>query len=216
MLAGHRPLDGARTRIARRTLRRRFGWSRLLCATVLFSVLPPALALAQPRALTLDEMRRELKPGDEVSLVLATDAPLKGRLLRIGDTDLDVRADRRQPSGERLKIAIPLASIRSLERPRDSVRNGTLIGAGAGAGVGVAMFVVAAAVDYNEIDEWAPAYLVGGAVATAAGALIGWAMDAARSKPHVRYDASPVAAARIRVVPVFSRGAGVAVVMSFR
>lgn len=209
-------LDRAPARIARGTMPRRFVCSRLLYAIAMFAVLPPALALAQPRALTLDEVRRELKPGDQMSLVLATDAPVKGRLLRIGDTDLDLRTDRRQPSGERLKLAIPLASIRSLERPRDSVRNGTLIGAGVGAGVGVTMFVAAAAVDYNEIDEWAPAYLVGGVVTTAAGALIGWAVDAARSSPHVRYDVAPAAGPRIRVVPLFSRGRGIALVMSFR
>lgn len=173
---------------------------------------------AQVRVATLDELRRELSPGDFVSVVQTTGDSVWGRLLRFGDTDLEIRAETQQLPGQqrrRLDVKIARTAIQSLERPRDSSRNGVLIGAGIGAGVSLAMFVHAAAVDYNEIDEWAPIYLGVGGVFTGIGALIGWAVDAAHSKSHVRFDASSIAKMRIRVVPLFSRAPGMALVVSF-
>ncbi len=174
-------------------------------------------ALAQVRAATLDELRRELSPGDFISVVQTTGDSVKGRLLRFGDIDLDLQAETQQapPEQRRLDLKIPLSAIQSLERPRDSSRNGVLIGAGVGAGVSLGMFIHAAAVDYNEIDEWGPDYLAMGAIFTGVGALVGWAIDSAHSKPNVRFDASSIATMRIRVVPLFSRGPGMALVVSF-
>lgn len=138
---------------------------------------------AQVRVATLEELRRELSPGDVISIVRTTGDPVKGRLRRFGDTDIDLRADIQE-------LKIPLGAIRSLERPRDSTRNGALIGAGVGAGVSLAMFIHAAAIDRNEMDEWAAGYLAGGAITTAIGALAGWAIDRAHSKPHLRFVAA--------------------------
>ena len=175
-------------------------------------------AAAQVRVATLDDLRRELSPGDMVSVVQTAGDPVKGRLLRFDDADLEIRAEPRPLPGQprrSLDVTIPRAAIQSLERPHDSSRNGVLIGAGAGAGVSLAMFAYAASVDANEIDEWAPAYLAVGGIFTGAGALIGWAVDAAHSKPHVRFDASRTARMRIRVVPSFARAPGMALVVSF-
>ena len=175
-------------------------------------------AAAQVRVATLDDLRRELSPGDIVSVVQTAGDPVKGRLLRFGDADVEIRSEPRQLPGQprrSLDVRIPRASIQTLERPRDSSRNGMLIGAGAGAGVSLAMFAYAAAVDANEIDEWAPAYLGVGGILTGVGALIGWAVDAAHSRPYVRFEASPTARMRIRVVPSFSRAPGMALVVSF-
>jgi hypothetical protein len=77
------------------------------------------------------------------------------------------------------------------------------------------MFVYAAVIDYNEIDEWAPAYLVVGGMFTGIGALTGWLIDRARSRPHVRFDAPSARGVTIRAVPLLSRARGAAVAISF-
>jgi hypothetical protein len=170
------------------------------------------------RVATLDELRRELSPGDFISVVQTTGDSVRGRLRRFGDTDLDIQAETQQALPEQrrpLDLNIPLSAIQSLERPRDSSRNGALIGAGIGGGFSLAMFVYAAAVDYNEIDEWGPGYLAGAAFFTGIGALAGWAIDFAHSKPHVRFNAPSTGTVAIRAVPLLSRGPGMAMVVSF-
>lgn len=174
---------------------------------------PPALA--QVRQTTLEELRHELSPGDFISVVQTSGETVSGRLVGFGDSALDVRSEIREATGKRLDITVPLTTIRSLERPRDSSRNGLRIGATIGGGLALGMFAYAAAVDYNEIDEWAPMYLAMGALYTGVGALVGWAIDSARSKPHVRFNAPPVEAMRIGVAPLLARRKGMAVVMSF-
>jgi hypothetical protein len=167
-------------------------------------ILGTSPALAQVREATLEELRRELSPGDFISLVQTTGDSVSGRLVRFTDTALDIRTE--QAAGkQRLDLTVPLVTIRSLERPRDSSRNGVLIGAGVGAGVSLGMFIYAAAVDYNEIDEWGPTYAAMGAAYTGIGALAGWAIDSAHSKPHVRF----------RVAPVLARRKGFALTLSF-
>lgn len=93
---------------------------------------------------------------------------VRGRLQRFGDTDLDIRAETQQAPRQRrrlLDVTIPRVAIQSLERPRDSSRNGALIGAGIGGGFALTMFVWAVAVDRNEIDEWGQGILRLGAFA---------------------------------------------------
>ena len=136
--------------------------------------------------------------------------------MRFADTALDIRTDTRRVTGtQHVDVTVPLATIRSLERPRDSSRNGVLIGASVGAGVSLGMFIHGAAVDYNEIDEWGPLLLAMGAVYTGVGALVGWAIDSAHSKPHVRFNAPSVQTMRIRVAPLLARRKGMALVLSF-
>lgn len=179
-------------------------------------VIGTAPALAQVRTATLEELRRELSPGDSISLVQTTGEPVSGRVVRVEDTALEIRTEIRGAAGkQRLDVTVPLSTIRSLERPRDSLRNGIGIGAGVGGGVTLGMFIHAAAVDYNEIDEWAPMFLALGAVTTGVGALVGWAIDAARSKPHVRFNVPAPGAMEIRVTPLVARRKGMAVAVSF-
>jgi len=90
-----------------------------------------------------------------------------------------------------------------------------LIGAGIGGGLVLGMFVYAAAVDFNEIDEWAPMYLAMGAVYTGVGALVGWAIDSAHSKPLVRFTAPSAPTMRMGVAPLLARRKGMAFVMAF-
>jgi len=173
-------------------------------------------ALAQVQVATLEELRRALRPGDVISLVQTTGDSVRGRLVRFADTALDMRTETRLATGtQHVDVTVPLATIRSLERPRDSSRNGVLIGAGVGAGVSLGMFIHVAAVDYNEIDEWGPDYLAMGAIVTGVGALVGWAIDSAHSRPHVRFNAPSAQTMRIRVAPLLARRKGMALVLSF-
>jgi hypothetical protein len=192
------------------------GISRLPAAIVVLVVIEAAPARAQVRVTALEDLRRELSPGDVISLVQSSGETVSGRLVSFGDTALDIRSEIREDTGKRrLDITVPLATIRSMERPRDSSRNGLLIGAGIGGGLVLGMFVYAAAVDYNEIDEWAPMYLAMGAIYTGVGALVGWAIDAAHSKPHVRFNAPSAETMSIALAPLLARRKGMAVVMSF-
>jgi len=166
--------------------------STRLLVLALVVALEATPAWAQTHVATLDALRGELAPGDAVSFVQTNGESVTGRLLRVGATDLDVRIVTRQLPGQprrRLDLTIPLNAIESLERPRDSSRNGALIGASIGAGFVGGMFVRAVAIDRNEMDEWAPIYLGYGALFAGLGALVGWAIDSGTSKPHVRYDA---------------------------
>jgi hypothetical protein len=76
------------------------------------------------------------------------------------------------------------------------------------------MFVHALVIDRNEIDEWATFYVGAAAICTGIGALIGWALDAANSKPHVRFDASSGRRTTVSVQPVYSRRGGIALAVS--
>ena len=173
--------------------------------------------IAQTRVTSLEDLRRELTPGDFITVVAADGPPVAGRLTRIGNVDLDLRlASKRtlQAPGPQT-VTIPLDAILSLERPRDSARNGAAIGAGIGAGFGGAMFVHAFIIDRNEIDEWAPLYVGAAAICTGIGALIGWATDAASSKPHISFDVSSEGRTKVSVQPVYSRGRGIGLAVSF-
>jgi hypothetical protein len=172
--------------------------------------------IAQTPVVSLDALRRELGAGDDITLVPAAGQPMAGRLMRIGDVDLDLRLFEKDTTRERgpRDLTIPLDAIQSLERRRDSTRNGLGLGAAIGAGVGGAFFVHALLIDRNEVDEWASLYVGVAAICTAIGALVGWAIDAASSRPHIRFDASSAAGTRVSVRPLYSRGRGIALTVS--
>jgi hypothetical protein len=71
------------------------------------------------------------------------------------------------------------------------------------------------AVDRHEMDEWAAGYVVAGAVFGGVGALVGWAIDRAHSKPHVQFVADSRASRRVEVRPLLVRGRRVAAEVSF-
>jgi hypothetical protein len=193
-------------------------WLLLPALIVALNVIGASPALAQVRVATLDELRRELRSGDFISVVQTTGDSVRGRLRRFGDADLDIQTETQQAPGQQrrlLDVTIPHGAIRSLERPRDSSRNGALIGAGVGGGVVLAMFVWAFSVDRNEIDEWGPSYLAAGGLYTGIGALAGWAIDRAHSRPHVRFEGPATGPLTIRAGPLLSRRPGMALVVSF-
>jgi hypothetical protein len=172
-------------------------------------------AIAQTRVTSLDALRHELATGDLITVVTATGQPIAGRLVRLGDADLDVRLVREGTTRDHAQdLTIPLDAVLSIDRPRDSARNGAMIGAGIGAAYGAAMFVHAVVVDLNEMDEWAPYYAGAAAISTGLGALIGWAIDAGHSKPHIRFDPSGKRTS-VSVHPVYARGRGLALAVTF-
>jgi hypothetical protein len=158
-------------------------------ALFVFSTIGAAPCDAQTPIPSVEELQRELTPGDVVTVVPADGQPVTGRLTRIGDGDLEIRPTRGAQSRGLRDLIVPLGILRQLERRRDPVRNGVAIGAGIGAAVGGAMIVTGLIVDRNEADEWAAPYAAATAAFAGIGALVGWAIDAAKSKPHVRFDA---------------------------
>ena len=186
-------------------LRAAAGLKRLFVVIVLtFAVAFPRPASAQRPLATLDEARHTMTAGDTIEVGDVNGGVVKGTLLRFGDTELDVRVKMAQPDGSvaQPQVTIPLRNVRWLERTPDPASNGAIIGAAVGGGAVAAMMVVAFAVDANESDEWIGIYLAGAAGCAGAGALIGWAIDRAHSKPRVRFDASPTSDVKISFRPV--------------
>jgi hypothetical protein len=162
---------------------------RLTAITTLIAAASAAESQAQTRLTSIEELRRALGHGDLVTVVPTAGQPVVGRLSELGPADLTLREvgrDRRAAQD----FNIPFEAIRMLERRPDPVRNGVAIGAGIGAAAGGAMFGYALAVDRNEVDEWGPAYAAIAAASIGIGALVGWIVDRARSKPHIRYQAA--------------------------
>jgi hypothetical protein len=185
----------------------------LSISVIAFGLINASPVLAQTRVSSLEELRRVLDPGDMIVVVPSVGEPVAGWLTRLGDAHLDLRLvdTRISQGGGARDVSIALDVIRSLERRRDPVRNGAAIGAGIGAGFGGAMFLYGAIIDRNELEEWAPLYLGVTAACTGIGALIGWAIDAANSKPHIKFEPFSNGRTTIAVQPVYSRGRGIAV-----
>jgi hypothetical protein len=163
-----------------------------------------AMAIPQVQVETVEELRPALAPKDLVSIVQTSGDVVAGQLVRFGNIDLEVRAATPASTGQSRRfqtLMIPHGAIRSIERLPDSSKNGALIGAGIGAGMTLAMFLHAFAVDRNEMDEWASGYLLAGGLYTGLGALVGWAIDHAKSKPRIRFDVRPAAEAGVPVAP---------------
>lgn len=162
------------------------GFRRSLAGSAVLLLATAVPTLAQVQVTTLDELRRELRGGDLVSIVQTTGTSVEGELLRVGEADLDVKAQ------HGLKVTVPFDVIRSLDRRRDTLTNGVLIGAAVGAAPFAGLFIYGMAVDMNEIDEWAPVYLALGGIGAGIGALVGLGVDSAISKPRLRFDAVPM------------------------
>ena len=169
-------------------MRARFSLLLVCCAAVGFQ---PSIASAQTN-LTLDMLRTELEAGDVISVTPPDRETLKARVLRVSNTGLDLRLLQPKPHEQNpyATLSLLFEEVRALERARDSARNGALIGAGIAASFTGAMFVRAVAIDRNEIGEWAPIYLAQGAALAGLGALVGFAVDAAFSRPHIRYESA--------------------------
>jgi hypothetical protein len=185
------------------------------CITfVAFAAAGAGQCVAQTRVASIEELRRQLATGDVITVVPAAGQPVKGRLIRLGPDDLGIRPGKDSPDRGRRDVTIRFDAIQSLQRPRDPAGNGAVRGAAVGAGFAGALFVYALAVDRNEIDEWAPMYAGVAGVTTGIGALIGWAVDAARSKPDLSFGAVQAGRTTVSVRPVLRRGRGIGLAVS--
>ena len=106
-------------------------WSILI---VVFGLIGAAPCITQTRVTSLDELRHELAAGDFITFVPAVGQTVAGRLMRLGNLNLDVRLVNAALHRSAAREMSPSAhAVQSLERPRDSTRNGAAIGARIGA-----------------------------------------------------------------------------------
>jgi hypothetical protein len=189
----------------------------LSAAIVVLGGIRASPCAAQTRLASLEELRRELGNGDAITVAAPDGELVAGRLMRIGTDDLEIRLRDRHGSRDRRPrtVTVPFDRIKWLERRRDSPRNGLAIGAAIGTAIGAGMFLYATAIDRNEIDEWGPLYASATAIFTGVGALVGWRIDAAISKPHIRFDGAAGGRHSVGIRPLYSRQCGLGVVVSF-
>jgi len=188
--------------------------SRTSLAILVFT-LASVPCIAQTRVTSLEQLRRELATGDVITVVPTGGQAVKGRLVRLSPDELAVRPVKGSPDRTLRDVTVRFDAIQSLGRPRDPVRNGTIRGAAIGAGFAGALFIYALAVDRNEVDEWGPIYAGFAGVSTGIGALIGWTVDAAHSKPALTFDAAPGTHTHVSVHPIVARGRGIGLAVSF-
>jgi hypothetical protein len=173
-------------------MKRNLGFA-IICVTGL--LLCPADSRAQSVATSFNELRRTLRPGDEI-LVRHADGRLTRALVReISDSSLDVWSKsvlRFRPLGP--SGSYPESSIAEVKRV-DGLLNGILIGAG----VGVVAAIAACRSDCIEIFAFPAGGMLGG--------LAGATVDAAIRETV--YRAAPKSrTASIAIVPWFTRKEG--------
>ena len=189
---------------------------RVLPLSLALALVFGAPAAAQVRVVSLDELKSALAPGDIVSIVSGSEEPITGKVLQVDAEGLRVDSDTESSGslGRRI-VDVPYSWIRSLDRPRDPTGNGAAIGAAVGAGIGATLFALAYAGDANEVGEWSGAYIAVAGILAGGGALIGWGIDRAHSKPPLRFEGGSSASTTMSVSPFVGRRRGVRVRFSF-
>ena len=182
--------------------------------TVAASFIAAWLLLAEgaPQSLAPDATvaTLDVRPGERL-IVTTPRETIRGRVLRLADDGL-VLAD--GPA----QHTVPLHDLNRVERRRDSIWNGALIGYGVGFGLG---FVVVIANPCGPHDflcwdgpEFGAAFggIITGPIGMAAGAIT----DALIRRPRVVFERNPTSQARIAVMPVLvPDGGGVRVAIVF-
>jgi hypothetical protein len=156
-----------------------------------------------------------VEPGEKVIVTRVTSHErLRGRLVRIDDDGLEL-------ANGATRHVVPLGDLERVERPKDRIWNGALIGYGLGFATGAIMVLS------DGCDPPKPGALIhlcfgGPGFAVAVGGLvngpigfgIGAIGDAIARKPRVVFDRK--SRARVAIAPAFARrGAGVRVAVVF-
>jgi hypothetical protein len=182
-------------------------WRVAIILAVISLLLAFALAAAQEPVKSFDQLNTRLKPGDKVWVTDAQGREVKGKIRSLSPDTLVMDAD-----GTR---TFPGADVRLVvERRRDSLANGALIGFGVG-GVGMGLACLAS-IDDEDRGWCAAVMLVYGGIGTC----IGVGIDALiPGKKLVAYRA-PVpgahAAPRVSIAPLLTpRAKGVALSFAF-
>ena len=157
-------------------------------------------AAAAPAQTGAAEIRRRVKDGERVFIVDDQGRDWKGRIAGLGADGLTLLVGSQRAD-------VPYSRIVRIDRPRDGVWNGALIGLGIGAGLGLLGALAAAADDGgwgtpNPADVARIAPLVLGGI----GAGIGLGLDAA-----IRHDTNLYrreGSTRISVAPALGRSSG--------
>jgi len=176
---------------------------KVLFATgIIVAAAVPRHASAQ-EARSLEQLEVLVKPGDTVWVTDTAGKELKGRIDQLTSATLRVKSNGVTHDfleKDVLKV-----------RHSDSLKNGTLIGAGVGAGFGTLGLIAAC---FSDDCSWGAAFLGSW---TGIGALTGMGIDAIHGHRKTIYRSSPSSAlTRIRIAPlVRSTTKGVLVSMSF-
>jgi hypothetical protein len=142
----------------------------ILAFFVTLVVAVPARAAAQEPVRSFDQLNTRLKVGDTVWVTDASGREVKGKLSELSTTSLTLSAgeDRRSFQGPDVRAVV--------ERPRDSLKFGALLGLGIGIGTGLAITVAV-----GDADVAGAALGIG--MLGAMGAGIGAGIDAAIPMP---------------------------------
>jgi hypothetical protein len=180
-------------------------------ALVLVLVLAPVQARAQLIATSFDDLQTTLKPGDTVQVTTTSGDRLKGDVLEVSASGLELRIKTPRPESSTPAAAqrrVAENDVRQITiEHRDRLWNGVLIGLGATAFPGIATIawgLSAANAGYATGAELAGA----GIVILGIGAGIGAAVDASihrRATVYLRLP--PTRSSRISVAPLLARRA---------
>jgi len=172
---------------------------RDLVACVIALILFPSSGLAQAPATTFDELRRALRPGDQVIVTSTGNQRTRALVVAVSDTSLDVRTKSRfrfrQPGPLTTHTESSVAKVTRV----DSLNNGGLIGLGIGAGLGAA-----ACAAQSEEDSCGQAFYMPVIFAVTVGMLTGTVVDAAIKKTLYRRGAPQAGRASITFSPLIN------------
>ena len=182
--------------------------------TVAASFIAAWLLLAEgaPQSLAPDATvaTLDVRPGERL-IVTTPRETIRGRLLRLADDGL-VLAD--GPA----QHTVPLHDLNRVERRRDSIWNGALIGYGVGFGLGFAVVIANPCGPHDFLcwdgPEFGAAFggIITGPIGMAAGAIT----DALIRRPRVVFERNSTSQARIAVMPVLvPYGGGVRLAIVF-
>jgi hypothetical protein len=161
-------------------------WGRAAVAAISLVLVCPLLARAsEGQATDFAQLHEDLRVGDPVAVTMRDGTTIRGKTVEISDAGLVVLV-----GGSRTEV--PAGQVVRIERRR----NGILLGALIGAGAGVAFGLAARSYAFNEGGNEAAAFLLPTAIGLGAG--IG--IDALLVRPRTVFERPREAAARFGVI----------------
>ena len=175
------------------------------------ALMPRASAHAQ--STDPDPSLLHLESGETVIVTrLSSNEPLRGRVVRVANDGLEL-------SNRRARQIVPLADLDRIERPKDRVWDGALIGYAVGLGAGAAVVLLDPCDPPSGsfslcVDGPGMAFAFGALIAGPIGAAVGYIADAMWKKPRLVFVRGYRAG--VAIAPTLSyQGAGVRVALQF-
>jgi hypothetical protein len=165
-------------------------------ATIVILCAGAGTAAAQGIAVSYQELRLLVQPGDRVTVIDHSGQKTSGRITELSATSLALMVD-----GQRRDWAeAELATI--TQRRGDSLANGALIGLGVGAGFSAVGIAISAADDaYDDVSAGEAAAVI--AIYAGIGAGIGAGIDALISRHRVIFEKRAGTGVSLTVTPQF-------------